>query len=124
MLASIEMLPQLEIGDAFRYSLLAFGLAYVITCSTIGVLIRVPWCFLLKWTRWTRFFWNTVTCPSCNAWWGGLVIASLSGEPLLLAIQYAFVACGLTAVIRQLTGLTPPEDMEEILGVKHAETGK
>jgi len=85
-LVSLDILAQV--------SLLAFGLSYVITGSLIGYLVRLPARLILKKAKLDTL----AFCPSCNAWWGALFIALLSGLCIVGALQCAFVACGVAAI--------------------------
>jgi hypothetical protein len=119
----METIEFLALREVVTIWLIAFGIAYVITISKIGLLLRVPWCFLLKWNAATRFLWNFTTCPPCNSWWGAALIAYLWGSEPTQILQAAFVSAGLTAAVVWQTGLSAPEDMEKVLGIKEKEDG-
>jgi hypothetical protein len=119
----METIELLSLYEVFTIWLIAFGIAYVVTISQIGLLLRVPWCFFLKWSSVTRFFWSLTTCPPCNSFWGAALIAYLWGCEPVQILQAAFVSAGLTAAVVWQTGLSAAEDMEVVLGTKENENG-
>jgi len=99
-------------------ALVALGISYVITGSVIGYWARVVWFAL---TFWLPGNLETLAfCPSCNAWWGGLVTALLTGSSIWVALQCAFVSCVTAAVVQQSWHLAKQDDdtIRGIFGVE------
>lgn len=93
--------------------LIALGVSYVVTGSEIGFWIRAFWFLFLFKVPLLRRLIKLSTCPSCCAWWAGLVTAFLSGASLWVALQCSFVSCGLAAVAQGVAGLAA-EDEDDI----------
>lgn len=89
--------------------LMALGVSYVITGSQIGLWIRLLW---WKMTAWIPFIHLDALafCPSCNAWWSGLVTAVLTGSSWVVALQCAFGSCFLAAVAQSQWGLAAADE--------------
>ena len=104
---------------------LACGVSWVISCSVIGYWPRFLWCVALKWTRVTRYFWNIATCPACNGWWvGGLVAWWWGYEFYPRGLAMAFMSCLAMAILQARYGLQPGEDMEVVFGLKEKSDGE
>jgi len=100
-----------NILDLFYFSFLATAIAYVITSTKIGFPLRVLGFHALKWCPLplsTVFF-----CPSCNAWWQGVVIGILAGWEWPAVVQLAFTSCLLAAIMQLQWGFAA-DDMEQI----------
>ena len=106
----IELAP---LDVLIRVSLISLGVAYVVTGSEIGYWVRALWFLFLFRVPLVRHLIKLALCPSCCAWWVGLVTAFLSGFPLWVALQCAFVSCGLAAVAQGVAGLAA-EDEDDI----------
>jgi hypothetical protein len=104
---------------------LAVGISYVLTCSVIGYWPRFVWCALLKWHPATRYWWNILTCPTCNAWWSGLAVTLAYGSGLWPhGVQVAFTSCGVMAALQARYGWQAGEDMEVVFGLKEPSDGQ
>jgi hypothetical protein len=87
-------------------ALLAFGMSYVVTGSVIGFPVRFVW---WKLTRWGSLR-HLAFCPACCAWWCGLAVALVTGSPVIIALQDAFVACGVAAAAQSQFGLAANDE--------------
>jgi len=92
--------------------LITLGVSYVITGSVIGFYVRFIWWHL---THRLGNLKTLVFCPSCCGWWVGGVTAILLGESWVVALECAFVSCGLMAVVQSQFGLAA-EDEDIISG--------
>ena len=92
-----------------QVALVALGISYVITGSVIGYWARVVWYGLTFWIPGLRLE-TLAFCPSCNAWWGGLVTALLTGSSIWTSVQCAFVACVAAAIVQRFCGLAKQDD--------------
>ena len=116
-------MPVIEIVDfsyLMRVVFIAIGISYVITGSQIGFGPRVVWWFITH--RIPVVSLDTlVFCPSCTAWWSGLVTAILTGSTWQTSLQCAFVACGLGAIIQSQFGLAASDEdkIRGMFGVKN-----
>ena len=113
------MIHLIQLDSLLVLSLLALGVAYVITGSQIGYPVRVIW-----WILTHRIHLDTLAfCPACNAWWGGGVLALLTGHSWVEALQAAFGACGVAAVAQGVAGLAAADkgDIQARFGGRHGE---
>lgn len=96
--------------------LFAVGITYVITGSTIGYPLRFVWCLIFHKCR-LPYLWALATCPPCNAWWIGFILAAIYEINLLIMVQMAFTCCGVVAIVQAIglqIGLNADEDFNEI----------
>jgi hypothetical protein len=99
MFPTVIDLPNLT--DLLVVVLTALGLSFVATGSTIGVLIRVPARLTLsRLGVGSLTLANVLTCPYCNAWWGGAITASLLGWSWSKVLCAAFVSCAVAAIVQ------------------------
>jgi len=121
--------------------LVALGLAIVITCTRAGYPLRFLWCMLFNF-RFTRWLWNLVLCPHCCSFWTGFAVGYAVTGDWIKTIQIAVTACGVMYVLQKTfsrdrivaadrvhgdrwvldvrgVAFEPPEDFEEILGIKN-----
>lgn len=104
--------------------LFALGISFVVTRSEIGFLVRFSWCYILKGlhlkVRHLASPWSLVTCPPCNSWWGGALLAFLIGGSWFEVLQVAFSTCVVMGILQALAGgdIAPGDDMEAILGLQ------
>jgi len=139
----IELLP---LKTLVTLVIVAVDIALVLTCTRAGYPVRFAWCALLRW-RYTRWLWSIFLCPHCNAWWSGFGVGLISGHTIIASLQVAFTACAAVLILQrkqqrdfgiaigevaedqsrsepqhwvniQGVSLEPPEDFEEILGLK------
>lgn len=101
------------INELLSGALWTVGVAYVITGSQIGFGFRAVWKLTIGYIPIIRKLTALAFCPSCCAWWIGLVSAFLLDKPWWMALQFAFTACGLTAIAQGIAGLAA-EDEDEI----------
>lgn len=108
------MIELVKIGYLFRVFLVAAGISYVITGSQIGFWVRLLW---WKATHWIPLMSLDALafCPSCNAWWTGLVAAVSTGSSWIVALQCAFASCLLMAAAQSQWGLAAADE-DEIRG--------
>ena len=112
MLLEMELFSLAQVAC---YSLLAFGMSYVITGSEIGYWLRALSWLSLCWSRPSKYLSAIMRCPSCNAWWSGALVALLVGGAWLQILQVAFTACGITAFVNHAFGsMAADEDFQEI----------
>lgn len=108
----------IEIVDGIyliRVVLIAIGLSYIITGSQIGFWPRVIWWHATSWIPILSLE-TLVLCPSCNAWWSGLVTALLTGASIDVATQCAIVACVVAAIVQSQFGLAAADE-DRIRGI-------
>jgi len=111
--------------DILSVGIVALGVAYVITGSKIGFLVRMPARKLLRWCGLDAL----AFCPACNAWWGGAVISLVGGFGPLEVIQLAFSSSVIAAVAQARWGLaaedesTVDETWSRVLQRKEAKDG-
>lgn len=113
------MIELVDLKYLATVAVLAVGVSYVITGSTIGYWVRWLW-----WHAAHRIHLEALAfCPSCNAWWVGLVTAFLTGSPMWVALQCAFGSCGLAAIVQAWFGLAA-EDRKIISGEESNDHGR
>lgn len=107
--------------------LIAFGITYIVTGSTIGYWFRMIWCALLQWCAFTRYWWPVMTCPPCNAFYSGALVGLLVTGSMLKAFEIAIIHLGVVGLLQTFlggNGIAPTdEDFEEILGLTGEEDG-
>lgn len=102
------MLELLDFTALLPLILAALGVSFVITGATIGRPLRFIGWWLLRRARLDAL----VTCPYCNAWWCGLVLAVVTGHGGWQALQTAFTTCLLAAIVQAQWALAANEDFE------------
>ena len=107
-----------DLNTFIQIVLFAVGITYVITGSSIGRPLRYVWCTLFN--RWgLQRMWALATCPPCNAWWVGFILAAIYEINLPIMFQMAFTCCGVVAIVQAIglqIGLNADEDFDEIFG--------
>ena len=120
-----ERLLNLELVDfsyLIRVCIIAIGISYVITGSQIGFWVRAVWWLVTH--RIPLISLDTLAfCPSCNAWWSGLVTAILTGSTWVTSLQCAFAACGLSAIVQIQFGLAAADE-DKIRGIWRRDHGQ
>jgi len=90
--------------------MLALGVSFVLTGSTIAFPIRLVAFHTLGRLQFGPIRMDSLfRCPYCNAWWGGLAIAAFSGFPIAQWLQCAFASCVLAAVVQAQWALAAHE---------------
>ena len=109
------MIELVEFWYLIRVVAIAAAVSYVITGTNIGFYARVIWWWSTHWIP-VLGLESLALCPSCNAWWGGLVTAVLTGSSLWVALQCAFVACLFAAILQVKYGLAAADE-DKIRGI-------
>ena len=112
-------LQQVDNSLLIQLILFAVGLSYVVTGSLIGFPVRVIGYKSLSWCPVplsTIFF-----CPSCNAWWMGAGLGLWANLPWQNALQVAFTACAIAAIIQAQWELAA-DDKEQVAKIFEKET--
>jgi len=99
-------------------ALFAVGIAYVVTGSTIGYLVRVIGYAALSWLPIAAH--RVFFCPPCCAFWCGAGLALWAGCAWQNIIQVAFTACLVGIVVQQQWEIAANDEQEiaEIFGRK------
>jgi len=112
------MIESVDLKYLVEVAAVAAGISYVITGSKIGYWVRWLWWHIAHWVHLEAL----AFCPSCNAWWAGLVTAFLTGSSLWVALQCAFFSCVVMAVVEATCGLAA-QDRSIISGEESKEDG-
>jgi len=104
----------IDLSELTVLVLFSLGISQVITGSKIGYPARFLFC-LVTWKLRLKPLWGLVQCPYCNAWWSGAFIALVYGFSPVQAVQAAFTACGVMAIVNAFiggNGIAAAEDFE------------
>lgn len=123
------IIASIPMGDLVQLVLFALGVTYVVTRSDIAFMLRWLWCRAMKWPyKKINYYidpWSPVTCPPCNAWWSGAVLAWYADYDWIHVLQFAFTTCVVMALLQRALGgdIAPADDFESILGMKEKQDG-
>lgn len=93
----------LSLLDITPLVLCAVGVSIVITGTKAGYPVRLIWCWIWRW-RYTRWVWDFMRCPYCNAFWSGLLVGWVMQLPLIQLFQVAITTCGLVRILQVALG--------------------
>lgn len=117
MRSSLPLLPLVDLEVLVTLVVLAVGLSFVITGSTIGKPLRVLAHVLVGRVGLGHIRLDSLArCPYCNAWWGAFILGFISGLPWWQCLESAFGACGVAAIVQAQWSLAANERFD------HAET--
>lgn len=107
----MQVLSLPGLAELTQVMLFALGMSFVVTGSTIGVIIRVP----VRMTLGRIGFGNLTlggvfTCPYCNAWWGGGLTALILGWSWFQILVAAFSSCVWAAIVQAQWALAADEE--------------
>ena len=101
-------LALVELSTLLAVVLVAVGMSFVVTGSTIGKPLRI-----VAWLLFRRVRLDALArCPYCCAWWCGAAVALVSGQNWWQLLECAFASCGVAAVVQAQWGLAANEDFD------------
>jgi hypothetical protein len=97
----IPIIPLIPFETLITLVLIAVGASFVVTGSTIGYPIRWLGYRVLGWVGRDPVWGDSIVrCPYCHAWWEGFIWSLFTGRRIWEALQVAFVACGVAAIVQ------------------------